>query len=81
MDTQQEPKLTCGGQERSVSYLPLAHIAGMVSKTLSVLLNYSSFIQIADIYLPILINSTVYIAQPDALKEKVNLAQYIYLVT
>ena len=78
MDTQQEPKLTCGGQERSVSYLPLAHIAGMVSKTLlSVLLNYSSFIQIADIYLPILIGSTVYIAQPDALKEKVNLAQYI----
>ncbi|XP_065885757.1 long-chain-fatty-acid--CoA ligase ACSBG2-like [Dysidea avara] len=54
MDTQQEPKLTCGGQERSVSYLPLAHIAGMI----------------ADIYLPILIGSTVYIAQPDALKEK-----------
>ena len=81
MDTQQEPKLTCGGQERSVSYLPLAHISEMVSKTLSVLLIYSNFIQIADIYLPILIGSTVYIAQPDTLKEKVNLAQYVYLVT
>ena len=41
-----------GGVERSVSYLPLSHVTA----------------QVADIYMPIYAASTVYFAQPDALK-------------
>lgn len=41
-----------GGHERSVSYLPLSHVTA----------------QVADIYMPIHTASTVYFAQPDALK-------------
>ena len=41
-----------GSVSRIVTYLPLSHIAG----------------QMADIYLPLYAASTVYFAQPDALK-------------
>ena len=41
-----------GGDECSVSYLPLSHAAA----------------QIADIYMPIYATATVHFAQPDALK-------------
>jgi len=72
---EQKLKFESGGKERSVSYLPLAHISAMVYNH-KVICNYHAvnyllfYIQIADIYLPILIGSTVYVAQPDALKVK-----------
>ena len=47
-----DPPLLKEGGECSVSYLPLSHAAA----------------QVADIYLPIYGASTVYFAQPDALK-------------
>ena len=40
------------GEERAVSYLPLSHATA----------------QVADIYMPMYTASTVYFAQPDALK-------------
>ena len=41
-----------GGYERSISYLPLSHATA----------------QVADIYMPLYAASTLYFAQPDALK-------------
>ena len=43
---------TMGGDECTISYLPLSHVTA----------------QVADIYMPIYSASTVYFAQPDALK-------------
>jgi len=72
VDTQLQvsKKLEYDGKERSVSYLPLAHISAMVFLLKIIFCKSPHILQIADMYLPILIRSTVSFAQPDDLKVK-----------
>lgn len=62
-------RLEFGGKEQSISYLPLVHISGMVrNKNQCYQCNDKCLTTGSCVYLPILLGSTVYFAQPDSLK-------------